>query len=355
MNLIMNKYILSEVPKSGEKNAGFKARKDIIEILCKHGYNLHILYYSTTAGFSVSDVFRSITSTIKLAFKLKKDDIVFIQYPVNRFTLNIIYKILNMRKINIVSLIHDIDFLRNIQLGKKGVEGMKKQEISLLRKSKYIICHNKIMIAELKKYLPEKKMIPLELFDYLHQGQNAHISEDVCRVIVAGNLTYKKARYIYKLNDMDRRFQLCLYGTGLKEDIKLKNTEYKGSFAPEQLIDNLEGTYGLVWDGSEIDRCAGDYGKYLRYNNPHKLSLYIAAGIPVIVWKEAAIAKFVEKNKIGFSVNSLEELDHVIKEKSDLYSKYLVNIRLLNVKVRSGIFLSEAISKVENDIIMSNL
>ena len=34
-----------------------------------------------------------------------------------------------------------------------------------------------------------------------------------------------------------------------------------------------------MWDGPSPDTCAGVYGAYLRYNNPHKTSLYLAAGL----------------------------------------------------------------------------
>ena len=37
---------------------------------------------------------------------------------------------------------------------------------------------------------------------------------------------------------------------------------------------------------------------YLRINNPHKTSLYLACGIPIITWNKAAIAQYVRK-KLG--------------------------------------------------------
>jgi IS4 transposase len=35
----------------------------------------------------------------------------------------------------------------------------------------------------------------------------------------------------------------------------------------------------------------------------------VAAGIPVIVWKESAFKDFVEKNNIGISVSCIKEID----------------------------------------------
>ena len=50
----------------------------------------------------------------------------------------------------------------------------------------------------------------------------------------------------------------------------------------------------------------------MRYNTPHKISLYLSSGIPVIVWKEAAIAEFIANNNVGITISSLDELDKVL-------------------------------------------
>ena len=58
----------------------------------------------------------------------------------------------------------------------------------------------------------------------------------------------------------------------------------------------MEGSFGLVWDGISVETCAGVYGEYLKVNNPHKTSLYLASGIPVIIWKEAAWLSLLNAN-----------------------------------------------------------
>ena len=84
--------------------------------------------------------------------------------------------------------------------------------------------------------------------------------------------------------------------------------KYCGQYTPEQLPQVLRGGFGLVWDGDEIQSCSGVYGSYLRYNNPHKTSLYLACGLPVIVWDQSAIAEYVVEHHLGLAVRSLEEL-----------------------------------------------
>ena len=47
-------------------------------------------------------------------------------------------------------------------------------------------------------------------------------------------------------------------------------------------------------------------------NNPHKTSLYLRCSLPVIIWKQAALAPFVSKHGIGLCVDSLKELDTIL-------------------------------------------
>ena len=86
----------------------------------------------------------------------------------------------------------------------------------------------------------------------------------------------------------------------------------------------------------------------MKYNNPHKLSLYIAAGIPVIVWKQAAVAKFVQDHNIGLTVNSLKEIsDKIDKLTKEEYESFLLNIRELQIKVCGGYFTNKALDEAE--------
>ena len=90
-----------------------------------------------------------------------------------------------------------------------------------------------------------------------------------------------------------------------------------------------------------------DFGKYLLYNNPHKTSLYLLCGLPVIVWKKAAIAKFIEKELIGITLNSLDELDALLANlKTEDYAIMISNVEKIKVKVASGHYLTQAIKKV---------
>lgn len=106
----------------------------------------------------------------------------------------------------------------------------------------------------------------------------------------------------------------------------------------------------MVWDGDSLNNCSGNLGNYLRYNNPHKLSSYIACGIPVIIWKEAAVADFVQKNKIGIIINDLNELDSIFKKLTfDEYKTMMNNVENIRKKIIHGEYLKNVINRIESD------
>ena len=133
-----------------------------------------------------------------------------------------------------------------------------------------------------------------------------------------------------------------------------ENLRYQGSYSPTALCEAMNGDFGLIWDGVSCEECSGNDGQYMKINNPHKLSLYISCGLPIITWKEAAIAEFIEKNGIGFAVNSLAEIDDVLGNMTRKeYEKYRNNVLEIMRDVRKGEYVKkafiEAISILEEE------
>ncbi|MEE1187860.1 MAG: hypothetical protein UHM52_02605, partial [Acutalibacteraceae bacterium] len=115
---------------------------------------------------------------------------------------------------------------------------------------------------------------------------------------------------------------------------------------PDELVGELRGDFGLVWDGTSIETCSGNFGNYLRLNDPHKLSLYLTAGIPVVVWEEAAVAVFVRKEHVGVAVASLTELkDKLAALTANDYEEMRQNALRISRLTRSGHYLTTAISR----------
>ena len=118
---------------------------------------------------------------------------------------------------------------------------------------------------------------------------------------------------------------------------------------------DIDGSWGLVWDGDSIDTCSGLLGKYLRYNAPHKCSLYIAAHLPLIVWEESAMAPFVRENGIGICVKSIGEIkDRISKISDDEYTEMQRKLEILSKRLDSGEQMKSAIRKVSGEITEPN-
>ena len=128
-----------------------------------------------------------------------------------------------------------------------------------------------------------------------------------------------------------------------KEDNLVLNEKiiYKGTFNPN-LIQGIEGNWGLIWDGNAED--ADCWRNYTRINAPHKFSLYVMAHMPVIVWEESAIAQVVKEREIGFTIGSLQEIENKIMQVTpEQYNNYVDNIIRFSEEVESGENVLEAI------------
>ena len=145
--------------------------------------------------------------------------------------------------------------------------------------------------------------------------------------------------------------QFNLFGANYTSKLCDYNIFYFGAFLPNDLIQNLQGKYGLVWDGDTIETCSGGKGEYLRINNPHKLSLYLAIGLPVIIWDAAAEADFVLKEHVGITVKSLYELSDKLSKVSDSdYENMKHNAQIVGARLRNGEYMTKAIKKAEEKI-----
>ena len=346
--------------KNQENNAGNKAPDDIARI-CEE---LHYKEFSVPSfPFGLSPL----KSKIWILFhatawwkKLKEivdiNDTVIYQHPMygSRLSVKYIKDIKESKGCKFVAVIHDLESLRN------GVEGeyrvnkntSKIADNQLLKLFDKVICHNEHMIAYLiGKGFPKERLINLEIFDYLCE---TNIKEQIMdlskpKITIAGNLNWGKSRYVYefgRIADRSSNIKINVYGNKFDESKASKSIVYKGSFAPDVLPGIIEGNFGLVWDGISADSCVGNTGEYLKYNNPHKTSLYIVSGLPVIVWRQAAIADFIIKNNVGITVNSLNDIENQLSNITiDEYARMQKNVVTLGEKLRRGYFTKKALEK----------
>ena len=349
------KYYLKDsfLSNEYEKNAGNKARNDVEAILISEGYKGLELKVENWYKMNFFEAQQHKYRALKSVFdQLGAGDELLIQFPIihHTFFISQLIKQAQNRGVKFYLVIHDIETLRHV--GNSAVKLRHKvrnyfQEKAALTSVDGIIVHNDIMKNALTiQGIPSDKMVSLEIFDYLIPNfEEKSVSQKEEAIIIAGNLIPTKSDYLYNLPEQPA---YNLYGMGYDESRALKNTTYFGSFMPDDLPNALQGSFGLVWDGDSSETCQGSFGNYLRINNSHKASLYLASGFPLVVWKESALAHFVLDKKCGIAVDSLHDLQKALDDLTDKdYMELSANARQVGAAIRSGEYLKSAISKLK--------
>ena len=344
---MVNKYYITrKQPKAN--HAGSKAVLDTEIILEKSGYN-RINIFPYRKGFAPLRKAGNVLSLLNIN-SIKDNSLVVVEHPlyINSLYMQRLKKIKAKSNVKIAFLIHDFETLRNLFPDNEMMRIVDKEMVGV---ADYLIVHNKKM----KEYFmaeygfKSEQLIELGVFDYICEGENSiadRSKED--GVTVAGNLNPTKSGYVYKLQALASQTTFNLFGVNFDQTLSSDSVKYFGSKDADELPNCLSGKFGLIWDGSSVECCEGATGEYIKYNNPHKVSLYIAAGLPIIIWSKAALADFVTENNIGFTIDNLEEIPGKIAALSDEdYELFANNMKLLSKKVRTGEFLENALKELE--------
>lgn len=349
----MKKYIV----RTGEGaafNAASKARRDADAIAQQLGYEPFAFRGARTADRSPVGALRlaldGLANWRRLIREAEQGSLVLIQYPHYPMKSALLARWMLPRArrrkgLRFIALIHDLDGLRGLH-GRAAVYSDRK----LLPRFDAVICHNARMADYLAgQGIPREKLVPLGLFDYLTDAEAApHRLQD--GVAVAGNLSPEKCGYVQKLvRGAPEVLPIHLYGKGLEAEALPHNARLHGAFPPEALPAELTGGFGLVWDGPSDDTCAGRSGEYLRVNDPHKFSLYMAAGLPAAIWKDAALADFARESGAGIAIGRLCELEDALGGLSEgEYESMCRSAARIGAKARSGAYLTRALERAES-------
>ena len=314
---------------ANNNNAGPKAKVDIEKIL-NDNYGAEIFTYKIDPS-SKKGILTKIRKFLFSYNAFHTKDLVLVQLPYTN-KLYIIKKAKNK-----IAIIHDIDGLRYQN------NDLLKQEIKALNNYKCVIVHNKSMKAFLNANGLKVKTVELDLFDYLINSKiefnKSILKKDNPKIAYPGNLEPKKASFIYNLDEKKMNFELHVYGSGFNKTDN-KKISYMGSFEPSILPTKFQSDLGLVWAG-EMDESDENLieKNYNKYNTPHKLSCFIAAGLPVIIWEKAAAADIVLKYNIGYTIKNIYDINNL---NFDNYEEVKRNVEILSEKVRNGEFIKKA-------------
>lgn len=312
-----------------------KAKRDIDSICRKEGcINL------TRHNFGSGPVARFLTrlfAVFNILFCLKKNDILILQYPMKKF-YKIACRFAHLKGAKVVTIIHDLGAFRR----KKLTPAQENRRLSL---TDFLIVHNPTMRDYLLQHGFKGGIHCLQIFDYLSEtNSTAHGKPHTpWQVVYAGSLGSWRSGFLYKLDDCVTTYDLNIYGKGFDDAAnKCPRIHNEGFMPSERFISTVEADFGLVWDGDSLNECNGDWGEYLKINNPHKTSFYLRAGIPVIVWSKAAMAPFVKEENVGLAVDSLSQIGEKLATlTTEEYSLMKKAARAMSERLEQGYYFKE--------------
>ena len=318
--------------------AGNKAKtdnEDTLQLMGATNLGLSRTFYPN----KVVTFFLDLAGVIKYIFAIRKGDVVLLQYPVKKY-FSFLCNVGHLRGAKTIALIHDLGSFRRKKL-------TVEKEICRLMHADYVIASNDTMRQWLKEHGYKHPLGALGLFDYRSASQFRNQQPaDTLRLVYAGALAMRKNAFLLKLAEQEMPFELHIYGK--REGLPEMQDNARMIFHPftpaDTFIQEVEGDFGFVWDGDSLDSCTGNFGEYLRWNSPHKVSFYIRAGLPIIVWKQAAVAPIIEQEGIGITIESISELEDVLKTVTpERLAEMRENVRRVSDRLSHGHFLQEAV------------
>ena len=324
----------------GINGSGNKARTDNEDTIVEMGgINLGLrrtFYRSKILTFLIN-----LAGIIRYTFSVRRGDIIILQYPIKKY-FALICNIAHLRGAHTIAVVHDLGMFRRKKL-------TTAKEINRLMHADYVIASNKVMQRWIADNGFSNMSGALGLFDYRSTSPAATKSPYRCghaRLVYAGALGMRKNAFILSLPDIISGYSLHIYGNrdGLPALRPCDGIVFH-DFAPaDHFIANVDADFGLVWDGDSLDGCTGNFGEYLKYNSPHKMSFYLRAGLPIIVWRRAALAELVEQEHIGICIDSLTQLTGILNAVTpEAYSAMRDNALRVSQRLQNGHYLRTAI------------
>lgn len=343
----MNYYLAKDIKEKHKHNAGSKARLDIEKTMERLGFLPAGLHHTTITSNRVLHYMRTRANVARMAATIGKGDTLVLQYPTRFYRL--VCRIAHLLGAHIVTFVHDLQCFRHKIF-------IAKEEIRRLNMSDDLIVCNNVVRRWLRDngfvgYNKKGMIETLQVFDFFSEAKSPERKQTwpMHKIVYAGQLARMKNSFLYDFGEYIKGYSVNVYGKGF-DSKNAKNPEkfdVRGFMFTDELIGRAEGDFGLVWDGNSVDSCSGNFGEYLRINTPHKISLYIRCGLPLLIWRKAAMAGFVEENGIGICIDSLRDISGIYERLTkDEYDRMCDNVSEVSRRISEGYYFSNAVSRL---------
>lgn len=290
-----------------------------------------------------------------------EEDYVFYSIPESRIKIRLLEKVKKLKKYQMICFINDLNAFRYGYQAGRALSADEAAELADINAAEHVLVPNEGSLAMLKQAGCNRHMVPVGVWDYRMSGEQETAiakrtaekaaltgkdagQKDAVHIAFAGNLN--KSEFLTSM-ELPAGFRLELWGR-LDEEKKAhmpSASTYHGLLSSDEVpVAVCTADYGLVWDGTGKDAIEGGLGEYLRYNNSHKCALYLASGIPVIVWSNAGMAHFVREHGCGITIEKLSDLPSAIASAD--YGAVKAAAMETAPKLRRGYYLNQALDEI---------
>lgn len=349
----MGIYALSQ--RAGETyDAAGKAMQDVFSVLKERGAK--IIWSVPKTWKKYLKIFDIPYLVLFLLFKAGKNDFLFYSIPENKIKIKLLKRIQKIKHYSIICFINDLNAFRYGNTESPDVQAHMREEAQLIGTADYVLMPNentrKLLITQGIK----SKLIPVGIWDYrmtesqietlIHTRKAVSGEKEKVVIAFAGNLN--KSEFLNKMV-LSEESDICIELWGKLDESKKESLpafcHYNGILPADEVPNAIcTANYGLVWDGVGADEIEGGLGEYLKYNNSHKCGLYLASGLPAIVWTNSGMANFIKEHECGICIDKLSDMEEKIK-KSD-YRKLRENAVQVSEDLQKGAYLGQAIDKI---------
>lgn len=344
-------YVLNQRREETFDAAG-KAMQDVFSVLAERGAK--VIWSVPKSSKKILKALDLPYLLFFLLFCVGKSDYVFYSIPENRIKIRLLEMGKRIKRFQMICFINDLNAFRYGFHEGEALSRQEQEELSDISAAEHVMAPNAGTVELLHRAGCHSHMVAVGVWDYRMSAaqaaaieaktQGANRRSGATHIAFAGNLN--KSEFL-SVMEIPEGIRFDLWG---KLDEKRQKTlpaacEYHGLLSSEEVpLAVCTADYGLVWDGTGCDEIEGGLGEYLRYNNSHKCALYLASGLPVIVWSHAGMAHFVRECGCGILIGRLGELPAAIAAAD--YGKLKAAAEKVAPRLRGGYYLNRAIDEI---------
>lgn len=270
---------------------------------------------------------------------IQPGDLVVVQFPLwmqLNFQAEFIDYLRGIGNVKIIALVHDVPTWMFTD-GKENYDVVNDFWLKQFRRFDLLLMANDKAINKLKQMDVDTPMIPIKIWDYIYQGP-------IIQKKFTKKLYYVTGREINSIN-YTASTPLHIYSKHVSISVSDNpSVRWEGSLPGDEIMATLDGGFGIVMSENFAERTNMNFNYYNQFNNPTKLSFYLAAGLPVIVQSKSAHASLIKERGIGLVVDDLNDIDAVLsKVDSKQYESMLLALRPWQKNISEGFFIQRAL------------